>query len=115
MDRDQIIKSLECCTNSETCFECPYNVGVMCVQNLLLDALALARELMDENERLKKTRYMAYPDGRLEPIPSIASVKADIAREIFDEICNTCMSPYGDIDNDAYCKLVDKYTREADR
>lgn len=79
MDRDQIVKALE---SSGTCRSCPYNEVVGCIRKREADALALIRELMAENERLKKTRYMAYPDGRLEMIPSIESVRADTVRDV---------------------------------
>ena len=86
MDRDQIVKSLECCIHSGTCRSCPYDEVVGCIRKREADALALIRELMAENERQKKTRYMAYPDGRLEMIPSIESVRADTVREMAERI-----------------------------
>jgi hypothetical protein len=66
-------------------------------------------------ELMKKQRYIAHPDGRIEPIPSIAYVKAVIARKIFAAIYETCFDQYGRIDYDALDKLRDKYTWEADQ
>lgn len=90
MDRDQIVKSLECCSGACDCEKCCYACkGRMlgeCIAILEKDALALIRELVAENERLKKTRYMAYPDGRLEMIPSIESVRADTVRDVIIEL-----------------------------
>lgn len=90
MDRDQIVKSLECCSGAYDCEKCCYACeGSMlgeCIAILEKDALALIRELVAENERLKKTRYMAYPDGRLEMIPSIESVRADTVRDVIIEL-----------------------------
>ena len=37
-------------------------------------------------ERLKASRYMAHPDGKLEMIPSIESVRADTANKMRDTI-----------------------------
>ena len=53
MDRDQIVKALEC---SGTCRSCPYNEVVGCIRKREEDALALIRELMAENDRLKKEK-----------------------------------------------------------
>lgn len=54
MDRDKIIKALECCIHSGSCLSCPYKEVVLCIRQREEDALALIRELMAENERLKK-------------------------------------------------------------
>ena len=58
MDRAQIVQGLECCADGCDCERCCYAVrGRMlgeCISFLEKDALALIRELMVENERLKK-------------------------------------------------------------
>lgn len=64
MEREQIIKALECCTTLDGCEKCPYYNKASCGANLRRDALALIKELTEENERLK----------------------ADSVREIFKEI-----------------------------
>jgi hypothetical protein len=97
--------------------------GVVPMENktAVKSALNAIESVLEENKEenghrktMKMQRYIAYPDGRLEAIPSIASVKADIAREIFAEICETCLDQYGGIDYDALDKLRDKYTGEED-
>lgn len=71
MEREQIIKALECCTRGRKsnedipCPECPYNecnivggtserqTSGTCQGWLMKDALALIKELTEENEKLK--------------------------------------------------------------
>jgi hypothetical protein len=57
LKRENIIKALECC-NSEghICGKCPYEsvrIGISCRDKLIRDALALIKELTEENERLR--------------------------------------------------------------
>lgn len=70
MDRDQIIKALECCTRGRKskedrpCDECPYNecnivggtserqVTGTCQGWLMKDTLSLIKELTEENKKL---------------------------------------------------------------
>lgn len=63
MDREQIIKALECCTHIGTgglvdcvCDECPYCIGKDDCRNLDAYALSLIKELTEENERLRGER-----------------------------------------------------------
>ena len=44
MDREKVIKGLECCTTAIGCYECPYAVGGKATNacNLLIDRDALA-------------------------------------------------------------------------
>ena len=46
----------------------------------------LINELIRENERLRASRYMAFPDGRLEMIPSIEFVKAETIRNMQERL-----------------------------
>lgn len=52
-------------------------------------------KLTEENERLKKrlkaTNYMITPDGRIEMIPTVESVRADTVREMQKEIEARCI------------------------
>ena len=84
LNREQIIKALECCTYGgdktksqvEVCSPCPYFYEGNCTQVLKEHALALIKELTDENERIKadtirniKTHVhnkAIYPDGTRE-------------------------------------------------
>lgn len=50
MEREQIIKALECCQKDD-CDNCPNDFG-NCYSNLAKDALSLIKELTEENEKL---------------------------------------------------------------
>lgn len=49
------------------------------------------KSLTEENERLKSQKYMAHPDGRIEMIPSIESVRADTVNEMYSMIKERCI------------------------
>ena len=54
MEHNKIIKALEICiTEKERCRNCPYYNEAPCILILQRDALALIKELTEENERLK--------------------------------------------------------------
>jgi hypothetical protein len=67
----------------------------------LHDAEEKVKQLTEENERLKADavprreveRYMLKADGSLEMIPTVESVRQDVAREIFAELEQTVMHP----------------------
>ena len=94
LKRDDIIKALECCTYGgdktksqvEVCSLCPcFNEG-NCTDVLKESTLTIIKELTEENERLKAQKYMAYPDGRIEMIPTVESVKADTVRKMQERL-----------------------------
>lgn len=54
---EQIIKALECCSQKNTCHECPYNnafFAQLCLYLLIRDTFALIKRLKSENEELKE-------------------------------------------------------------
>ena len=52
LNREQIIKALECCNEEHTCNECPYCDN--CYNGKVVEnALSLIKELTEENERLR--------------------------------------------------------------
>jgi hypothetical protein len=61
LNREQIINALECCNKgtTEDCAKCPRFDGDRtlltedCMEMLMCDALALIKELTEENERLR--------------------------------------------------------------
>ena len=65
MDREKIIKGLECCKNKTMMWQhdqCPYHgFGEDCESNLHADALALLKEKEDDLEEMQK--YDADPLG----------------------------------------------------
>ena len=61
MDREQIIKALEWCSELRLCVDCPMRAegyfshsGNACRKALMENALALIKELIKENEKLNK-------------------------------------------------------------
>lgn len=53
MEREQIIKTLECCSKG-TCRACPLKEDYSpCLNTMAYSALSLIKELTDENERLR--------------------------------------------------------------
>lgn len=55
LNREQIVKALECCIQSESCEYCEYNDGSEDICPIRSDALALIKELEDEkNEVFEK-------------------------------------------------------------
>lgn len=53
MTKDEIKKALECCTNTDSCVECPYHIAE-CNNRLCEDALDLIKEQESECEYRKK-------------------------------------------------------------
>jgi hypothetical protein len=93
MERTDVVKALECCRldnehQEEECDKCPFNEcpQTICQNLLAYHTLALIRELTEENKRMSRTKYWAYPDGRIEMIPTVESVKADIVRKMQERL-----------------------------
>ena len=56
LNREQIIKALECCSTTGDCPKCLYNDDTsLCINRILKDALSLIKELTEENESLKQS------------------------------------------------------------
>ena len=98
MEKEQIIKALECCIqfcdhgNMAVCKECPLK-ECRCSVEMPKNALALIKELTEENERLKKDNEYILMQHAFQRRPSgdcwndvIEKAKADTVREIFKEI-----------------------------
>ncbi|MBQ7076471.1 MAG: hypothetical protein IJM94_06695 [Clostridia bacterium] len=52
---EQIIKALECCSQKNTCHECPYNnafFAQLCLYLLIRDTFALIKRLLTQNSEL---------------------------------------------------------------
>jgi hypothetical protein len=84
--REEIIKSLKCCHSYDAadCDQCAYRYksnteGVSCVNVLIADALAIIKELTDENFLLKQKRANmfeildAYGRGRVDAVRKFAN------------------------------------------
>lgn len=95
MERDQIIKALECCSERfGMCDECPYEEEEYCEAEMRYDALALIRELTEENERLKagiSTEFTCIfgAPHKVRDCPiddEIARAKAETVRDMQDRV-----------------------------
>ena len=53
MERDEIIKALECCPEQEYCKMCPAKEFCTGMDSLVENAFILIKDLTEENERLK--------------------------------------------------------------
>ena len=111
MERDEIIKDLECCKfgkEEAKCKECNWHPWIKprCWRLLASNALSLIKELTEENERLKATKYMAYSDGRIEMIPTVESVKADTVRKMHSMLCE------GRVSNDNVVIVANQIAKE---
>lgn len=105
---NDIKTALECC-RGKGCKDCPYRCGnSTCISTAMGDAFELINELTEENERLKATKYMAYPGGRIEMIPTIESVKADTVREMQERLT----SFFANDDNLKYNEVDAEYVNE---
>ena len=82
MEREQIIKALECCSKLAFCGnECPYYEDGDCVRKVTGNALSLIKELTEENERLKEICGMK--ECVIENAEAvIARTKADTVRKM---------------------------------
>lgn len=86
LNRDQVIKALECCINDE-CDKCGVPFG-NCQANLMQDALSLINELTEDNE--------AQAETITNLIETIKSIQADTVREIQERLHERKVS-YGNI------------------
>lgn len=91
LNREQIIKALECChLKSEDCISCPFVLlGENCA-NLEKDTIALIKELTEENEELKSD--LKYVEEEYDRVYEQA--EADIRGNIADggTSCHWCIA-----------------------
>ena len=81
LNREQIIKALECCDYGD-CYPCPYrSIGVGCVQEAQSKALALINELTEENERLRERNITLEQKLMLLEIDDVYVFKAKVKGE----------------------------------
>lgn len=114
MERTEIIKALECCTTLDGCEKCPYYNKASCGANLRRDALALIKELTEENEKLTinmnayglTAKRLAEENERLKQlnesyaeleqgcyVTGVKKIKADTVREMQELIFKFYSSP----------------------
>ena len=102
-EREEIIKALECCSVWENCDGCPYrnSVALGCTSKMMRAALALIKELTEENERLHAScTELTQCCTKFETLYKIEckrvdTVKADAVRKMQEKIL--AKSEYGTI------------------
>ena len=98
LNREQIIKALECCLESEYCATCPATDYCSNIDDLMGKAFDLIKELTEENERLTEELaksykaldeqmnfYCSFTQSKVSNCPiddEVAKVKPDTVREI---------------------------------
>ena len=106
MEREQIIKALECCGADDGCVgeECPYYANCQfCITRISKDALSLIKELTEDNEAQSETitsllktiegvqgvksEYETFIGGLKSQIDAIkAEARADTVRKIQERL-----------------------------
>lgn len=91
MEREQIIKALECCMG-KGCKDCPYRCGnCTCISTLTDDALALIKELTEESDRLKELGTTKEIEKELVR----RQTKADTVRKMQERLKRECLIDSG--------------------
>lgn len=114
-DREQIIKAFECChTLSSDCLSCPFLEDSKACAGLSLMALALIRELADENEFHRKTISENARMALEVTIDEIEKAKADTVRKMQKRL-KEYLDDFYTTDEDALLDvpdLIDQIARE---
>lgn len=114
MNREQIVKALECCTSPEkdcNCpFSCPYGdiTGTCCIQALMAHALSLIREMEIELEAMRtaaNSLKMHY-----EKANELDGIKADTVRRMQEMIKERCIK--GGIYPVFVARVIDQIAKE---
>ena len=58
IDKNKVIKGLECCYLKASCAKCPYDGYGQCVTSVAADTIALLKE----QETVKRGRWVEYPE-----------------------------------------------------
>ena len=83
-DREQIIKAFECCyTLSSDCLSCPFLEDSKACTSVSLMALALIKELVEENEKLKSQNEEFCDELTCLKI-ELDMVARNVAKKMFD-------------------------------
>lgn len=101
LNREQIIKALECCSKTN-CKECPYTPSgkvdifdITCGINMARDTLALIKKLTEENEFHRKTISKNAQIALNVTVDEIEKTKADTVRKMQEKL--RAKSEYGTI------------------
>ena len=88
MNRDDVIKALECCStpSGKRCENCPkVTEDALCMYRLSGDALALIKELTEENERVKADTVRKMQEALKERIKGVYLDEGEMCA-IIDEV-----------------------------
>ena len=92
LNREQIIKAMECCTSGD-CYPCPYgNIGAGCGDRKDEDALALIKELTEELTH-KETAYNELYELTTEEIKDLYAERDRLTEEnerLIAELAKAC-------------------------
>lgn len=102
MNREQIVKALECCsTDIPNCHECPYKE---CKPSLSREALALIRELTEENEKIGIENFKL--------ICSLSRIKEETVRKMQERLKALCMVDQMAIPKEQALWVIDQIAKE---
>lgn len=118
MDREQIIKALECCSDGGRCNDCPYDSDCFMPQWVIVkDAFALIRELTEENERLKaeneslKTQRRVLAVNLKDSCKREIAAKADTVREMQERLKKAFNFGHTILEK-SICDIIDQIAKE---
>ena len=88
MEKEQIVKALECCIESGNCYECPNECGAgsMCVRKTMRDALSLIRE---QDKKIEELRCSSVDYREISYL--LRDAQADTVRKMHDLIEERCI------------------------
>lgn len=90
MERDKIVKALECCAISiGGCRECPFWLNVGCKYLVMNDALALIRELTEDNQ--------AQAETITNLIATIGNAQPYVAQQLLDQLKDMAQIRYNSV------------------
>ena len=116
LNREQVVKALECCTSEQGCGGCPYYPTLIgCSRQAMSGALALIRELTEENERLRAEaeNQSVLWKQHFESIYETAkgTVKADTVRKMQERLKKAFNFGHT-IFEKSICDIIDQVAKE---
>lgn len=128
LNRDRIIKALEWCSELRLCVDCPMRAegyfshsGNACRKALMENALALIKELAEENERLraevvaKEAEYDDMLHQRNSVEKALETAEVNTVRNMQERLkkrCPTNLMWLGGKDNLTFDEYVDRTAKE---
>ena len=117
LNREQIMKAMECCYNNNlSCLDCPFQETDKYIEcsSLTISALALIKELTEENERL---RSCVVSEEQVKTIAEttiklgIDTIKADTVRKMQERLKEQFRDKFG-YRSDYIHELIDIIAKE---